>query len=217
MKSVFSFWDIILNFCLPAILMTPITILYKKTHKGVTYNQAFSHTMYMMAVTVSVIMMIIGSNVARAFSLVGALSIIRFRTAVKDTKDTGYIFASIAIGMSTGTGMYMVAVMFTILFIVLMLLLNYFRVGEKIISDKLLKIELADTNSREELNSFLLKNVESYSLIHSEMIGEGSDTLLTYIVTTKEDFNDEIILKGLKENFKVKNTSLYYNDQRVEI
>jgi len=110
MRSVFTIYDVIVNFGLPVVLMLPVAFIYTKTHRGVTYNQTFTHTIFVLAVTTSIIMMIIGSNIARAFSLVGALSIIRFRTAVKDSKDTGYIFAAIAIGMASGTGMYIVAV-----------------------------------------------------------------------------------------------------------
>ena len=61
-----------------------------------------------VSVIVCMVIMIIGNNLARAFALVGALSIIRFRTVVKDTKDT-YIFWSLASGMATGTGSYFLA------------------------------------------------------------------------------------------------------------
>ena len=55
------------------------------------------------------VIMIIGNNLARAFALVGALSIIRFRTVVKDNKDTAYIFWALAVGMASGTGSYFLA------------------------------------------------------------------------------------------------------------
>ena len=59
-----------------------------------------------IAVIVCMVIMIIGNNLARAFALVGALSIIRFRTVIKDTKDIAYIFWSLAAGMGAGTGSY---------------------------------------------------------------------------------------------------------------
>ena len=63
-----------------------------------------------VTVIVCMVIMIIGNNLARAFALVGALSIIRFRTVVKDTKDTAYIFWSLASGMAAGTGSYFLAI-----------------------------------------------------------------------------------------------------------
>ena len=62
---------------------------YRITHQGPSYSQTTVHTMVIMAVVVSLIMLIIGTNIARAFTLVGALSIIRFRNAVKESRDRG--------------------------------------------------------------------------------------------------------------------------------
>ena len=67
----------------------------------------------MMGTVVSLIMLIIGSNVARAFALVGALSIIRFRNAMKETRDVGFIFLVMAMGMAVGTRFYLLAIFAT--------------------------------------------------------------------------------------------------------
>jgi len=219
MKSIFTVWDVLLNFLVPALFMVPIAYVYKRTHKGVTYNQVFIHTMFIMSVTVSVIMMIIGSNIARAFSLVGALSIIRFRTAIKDSKDTGYIFAAIALGMSCGTGMYLVGAVFSLLFCALILILESLKVGEKVVSDKLLKIRVESSETLKSLESIILKNAESFSLIHSELFDVESEKVkdCTYIITSSNQNSDEKLLHDLKSSLHVKTCSLFYNDQRVEI
>jgi len=217
LKSVFSAYDIIINFSLPALLMIPVAYVYTKTHRGVTFNQYFTHTMFVMAVTVSVIMMIIGSNIARAFSLVGALSIIRFRTAVKDTKDTGYIFAAIAIGMATGTGMYMVACIFSILFCILMLLLNTLKVGQKIYSDKLLKLEVTAADFKAgDLDKLILDHARDFSLIHSEQV-TADKNLMTFIISTKSTDDDQKLLESIKTKLDTPMASIFYNDQRIEI
>ncbi len=87
--------------------------------------------MFVMGVTTSIVMMIIGSNIARAFSLVGALSIIRFRTAVKDARDTAYLFAAMIAGMGCGTEFYMPAIAMTVFISILLLLLYHFDYGIK--------------------------------------------------------------------------------------
>ena len=92
MTSAFTMWDVALALILSFILALIIGKVYKETHKGVSYSQSYVHTLVIMAVVVSLIMLIIGSNIARAFSLVGALSIIRFRNAVKETRDVGFVF-----------------------------------------------------------------------------------------------------------------------------
>ena len=102
--------DILWNLCLACFLGMVISQIYKSTHKGLSYSQSFMLTLVFVTLVVSMVMMIIGNNLARAFALVGALSIIRFRTVVKDTKDTAYIFWSLASGMATGTGSYFLAI-----------------------------------------------------------------------------------------------------------
>jgi len=220
LKSVFSIYDIVINFLLPVILLIPISLVYKKTHRGVSYNQMFTHTIFVMSVTTSIIMMIIGSNIARAFSLVGALSIIRFRTAIKDSRDTGYIFSAISIGMATGTGMYIVAVVYTILFCGLMLGLNYYRFGEKLMSDKLLKVNLKgkDTEATEnKIDDYIKEHTLSSSLIHSELLGDGDGMQYTFIINTQGTESDKLLMKKLKNNEFVERATIFYNDQRIEI
>ena len=102
--------EVILNLIIAFFLGFIISLIYKKTHKGLSYSQSFVLTIIFVSVIVSMVIMVIGNNLARAFALVGALSIIRFRTVVKDTKDTAYIFWSLASGMAAGTGSYFLAI-----------------------------------------------------------------------------------------------------------
>ena len=91
-SSVYLPTEIVINLLLSFIFGLIISLVYKFTHKGLSYSQSFMITNVFVSVIVCMVIMIIGNNLARAFALVGALSIIRFRTVVKDTKDTAYIF-----------------------------------------------------------------------------------------------------------------------------
>ncbi len=137
---LFSLADVLLAMTVSALLVTALAHLYRSTHRGTSYSQTYVVTLFIMAVATAVIMMIIGSNIARAFSLVGALSIIRFRTAVKDARDTGFLFAAIVIGMGCGTQFYMPAIAFTAFIFVLVLLLDTFEFGGKAKPDNIIRI-----------------------------------------------------------------------------
>ena len=93
---------------------------YLLVHRGYSYSKSYLHTMIMVSVTVALIMVIIGSEIARAFALVGAMSIIRFRNPVKDPRDVAFLFVTIAIGMACGVGFYMYATVFTFTIVILM-------------------------------------------------------------------------------------------------
>ena len=81
--DIFSSAEVLLAMTVSTLLCYVFSQVYRHTHRGTSYSQSFLVTMFIMGVATAVVMMIIGSNIARAFSLVGALSIIRFRTAVK--------------------------------------------------------------------------------------------------------------------------------------
>ena len=121
-----------------------IAYVYRATHKGVSYSQSFVQTLVILAMVVSVVMLIIGSNLARAFSLVGALSIVRFRNAVKETRDVGFVFFVMIIGMAAGTRFYVLAAVSATaicLVILIMVKFNLFALNNV---SQILKIQVAN-------------------------------------------------------------------------
>ncbi|MFQ5632890.1 MAG: DUF4956 domain-containing protein [bacterium] len=105
--------QIMLSFMLAFALSFLWATVYRKTHSGVAYTRSFFMTLLLIAPIVSMIMMAIGSNVALSLGLVGALSIIRFRTVIKDTKDMTFLFLAIGVGLCCGANAWMVAVIGT--------------------------------------------------------------------------------------------------------
>lgn len=103
MTTQSSIVDGFLAISLTFVLSMIITFLYQKTHKGARYAQSFIHTIVIMSMVVSVIMIVIGNNIAVAFGLVGAFSIIRFRSAMNDPKDIAFIFFGMAAGIASGS------------------------------------------------------------------------------------------------------------------
>lgn len=197
----FSTTDLLLALFGSAILSIIVSLVYRKTHSGLSYSRSFVFSIIIMAVTVSFIMLIIGSNLARAFSLVGALSIVRYRNAIKDSQDISYIFMSIAIGMACGTKLLEMAVIFTAFSSALMLLLNKYSFGNEGNINKILYLTF-DENSVDvdALERFLGsdKNLKS-SLMSSETIGEKNT--LIFDIETRKDHNFSELLSNLKHNF----------------
>jgi len=101
--------EILTNAALAVVLGIIVAAIYRATHKGLSYSQSFTQTIVFVSLVVALVMMVIGASLARAFALVGALSIIRFRTVVKDTKDTSFVFAALALGMAAGTSNHLLA------------------------------------------------------------------------------------------------------------
>ena len=142
LTGTFSVTDVVLSIVLSFILTALIGWVYKTTHKGTSYTQSYVQTLVMMGVITSLVMLIVGSNIARAFSLIGALSIIRFRNAVKETRDVGFIFFAMAIGMATGTKFYLLAIIAAVIISLMMLMMNRFNWYAREVTSQLLRIEI---------------------------------------------------------------------------
>lgn len=103
-------WDqIFANILVSAILGFLIFISYMFSHRGTIYSKKFNVSLVVLTVLTSMVMTVIGNNVALSLGMVGALSIVRFRTAIKDSRDTVYIFWTIIVGICCGVGDYLVA------------------------------------------------------------------------------------------------------------
>ena len=102
-----------------------ISLVYKKTYRGVLYSPSFSLTLIMLTLVTAPVVMAIGSNVALSMGMVGALSIVRFRTAVKDPLDTAYMFWAITMGILLGAGQYLIALVVVIGISLIMLVLSF--------------------------------------------------------------------------------------------
>lgn len=118
-----SVWIVFVSLFLAGILSIPVALIYMKMHKHEGYDQSLVQTLVMIGVIVAAVMLIIGNNLARSIGLIGAVSIIRFRTPVKNPKDTSFIFLSIVIGMSCGLMLYDVAVITMVSMLVFITLL----------------------------------------------------------------------------------------------
>ena len=141
-------------------------------------------------------MMVIGNSIARAFGFLGAFSIIRFRTVVKDTKDTAFVFFVLAIGMAVGTQNYLLAVIATLLVLLMVYLLTRINFGSIKKNDYILSFTL-DTNVAQEdsYQSVLKEFLTSYNLLNIKAKGEGKILDIVFGVKFKKDNIDQFLQK----------------------
>jgi|TARA_B100001964_G_scaffold208160_1_gene240545 uncharacterized membrane protein YhiD involved in acid resistance len=179
--------NIVLNISIACILGLIISAVYKGTHKGLSYSQSFMLTVVLVTVIVAMVMMVIGNNLARAFALVGALSIIRFRTVVKDTKDTAYVFFALAGGMAAGTGSYFLAFAGVAIISGFAYVLHLTNYGSLYKSEFILKFR-ADPNSVDLYEAVIHKYSKVSHLLHVEPSGDLHKTnLLTFDIILRKD------------------------------
>ncbi len=217
-SGMFSMWDVAIALCLSFVMSLLIAKVYKETHRGVSYSQSFTQTLILMSVVVALIMLIIGSNIARAFALVGALSIIRFRNAVKESRDVGFLFFAMAIGMSAGTRFFFLAIFSTLLicaFIVIVYRLDLFRME---IRERILMIQIPDDLDYEgSFRSVFERYFTDVNLISIETVERNEVNELIYSVTLRRELDPLELLAELRALNGNNRVSLIEGQQQVDL
>lgn len=199
LSGTFTVTDVVVGLVLGFILLSAIGWLYKNTHKGTSYTQSYVHTLIMMGLVVDIIMLIVGSNIARAFSLVGALSIIRFRNAVKETRDVGFIFFAMAIGMATGTRFYLLAIIATAIIGLMVFIMYKFDWYSRPAVSQILKIHIdKDIDFEDLFDKIFVKYTSSADLIGIDAVRSGTVTELVYSVILKKKINKHEFIESIK-------------------
>lgn len=207
LTGVFSVADIVISLALSFVLCLGIGWVYQITHRGASYTQSFVHTLVLNGMVVAIIMLVVGSNIARAFALVGALSIIRFRNAVKETRDVGFIFFTMAIGMAIGTKFYLLAAISAVVISLVILIMTRFNFYARKEISQILKVQIPNDAPFDTIfDPVFLKFTSTSELISVDAIHGGMLTELTYNVGLKkkskiQDFLNEI--KKINDNNRV--------------
>ncbi len=200
-----------------------ITFLYRLTYKGSNYSPTFVRSMIYLTMIAAVIIIVIGNNLARAFGLVGAMSIIRFRTAVKDTQDIVFIFFSLAVGLAAGVGMYALAIGSTVTIGLVILLTsksNYAAINRKAYLLQLTYSEpgLNGSNGEVQLSeshmNILRKHCKTHRLVNVRASRDGEVLDLTYFVNLKGRNLSEALTRELGGAPHVSNVNLYFDDDQ---
>lgn len=150
--------QLIFNMTVALVLGIVIFITYRLTYSGVAYSKKFNASLMMMTLVSTVVMTVISNNIALSLGMVGALSIIRFRTAIKDPRDTTFIFWCIAVGICCGISFYTVAAIGSLYIFAVMLILGRVHTVEKRLL--LIRAERASEKNIESVVYLYFKKVE---------------------------------------------------------
>jgi len=182
------------------VLCSLIGWVYQISHRGASYTQSYVHTLVLNGMVVAVIMLIVGSNIARAFALVGALSIIRFRNAVKQTRDVGFIFFTMAVGMAVGTKFYLLAVVTAVVICLVILIMTRFNWYARRVVSQILKVQVPNDAQFDTLfDTLFVRYTSSSELISVDSIHGGMLTELTYSVGLKKPGKIQELLAEIKK------------------
>lgn len=176
-----------------------IAFTYRKTQDEAMYQRSLAVTLVMLPIILSVIILFVGSNIARAFSLAGTLSIIRFRSAPGDAKDIGFIFFDIAAGLACGVGLYAYGVLFVIILCLALIILEKANMFRARTSQKTLKITIPeDLNYSGAFEDILTAYTKGHTLTKIKTTDLGSLFELVYRVSVADGMDEQKFLNELR-------------------
>lgn len=210
-----SLRDVVFNLLVALFCGTLISMLYRFTYKGLNYSASFAISMIMLTMITSIVIMVIGNNLARAFGMVGAMSIIRFRTAVKDATDIMFIFFALSIGLAAGVKMYAVAIFGTLFISLIFLIISRLNFGLSRKREYLLQIlSTAGDVSGNRINEIIKQFCKKQKLVNVKAMGEPGSELMEFsyhVFLKDDDFGNEMI-SVLKRQSDVKNVNLFFDE-----
>ncbi|GHU93748.1 DUF4956 domain-containing protein [Clostridia bacterium] len=176
-----------------------ISVVYMKTHKHKAPSQSFAVTLVILPAIVTIIILLVGNNVARAFSLAGAFQIIRFRSAPGDPKDIMFVLFSMAVGLCCGMGFLIYAVIAALMLCAVMILLEAVKFGRASDEQRLLKIVIPENlDYRHAFDDILGRYTSVYRRKKVKTKDMGSLFELQYVITAKTDMDEKAFIDELR-------------------
>ena len=178
----FSTLDVLLALGLSFVLGLFIFLIYKKTYQGVMYSDSFGVSLIAMSMITSLVIIAVTSNVVLSLGMVGALSIVRFRTAIKEPMDIAFLFWAIAVGIVLGAGLLPLAIIGSVIIGIIIVVFSTRKIGDT----PYILVVNCENEETENIAYELIKSEAKKSLLKSKSVNKlGVE--LTYEVRIKDD------------------------------
>lgn len=179
------FFDMVLALTLSFVVGLFIAFIYKKTYAGVMYSSSFGVTLIALSLITTILILAVTSNIVLSLGMVGALSIVRFRTAIKEASDIAFLFWSIAVGIVLAAGLIPLAVFGSAL---IGLVLFVFSSRQTFDQPYILVIHCESKKDETEVKSFVQQHVKKLALKSKSVVPGQIE--LNYEIRLKSDDTD---------------------------
>lgn len=196
-NSDISTATVIVTLLAAALIGTYIFVVYRMTCRKAFYSKSFAISLPVIAMITASIIISIQSSVVISLGMVGALSIVRFRTAVKDPMDLAFLFWAISAGIICGATLFEVAVEASILITVVMMLLHFVPNAKPAL---LLLVNGRDSKIQAELNQVLKSSTSSYSIKSRNVTAEGIDLIVELKTKDEETLMEKVLAIPMVES-----------------
>ncbi len=183
-------WQIVLGLALGCIVGLIIAFVYKRCYRGVLYSPTFAMTLMMLTLITTPVVMCIKSDIALSMGMVGALSIVRFRTAVKDPMDTAYMFWALTMGILLGAELYVHALAVVLGISIILMLMTFVRFRNP---NSYLLVVHYDDYAEQEITQLLRRTVRQRKLRSKTVTRSGAEMTVEVRLDSKQDLVSAVL------------------------
>jgi len=209
--------QIIVLFAISIPLGFLIAWVYQRTHRGFSYSQSFSITLVLLTVITTFIIVIIQDNIARAIGIFGAFSIIRFRTAIKDSRDIAFIFLTLAVGLSIGAQYFQLGITSTVLICLLIFIIHKTNFGGLRKLEYVLNFKMdSDKHSNNIFKDTFDKYLKKQALLNVDAKDKGNYMIFTFNVSLKDSNKLDLFINEMNQTDGVYDVSVVSSKSDLE-
>lgn len=213
-----SVYTVLTNLAVSLACGIIIALVYRFIYKGPSYSATYVNSLVLLSLITTLVIMVIGNNLARAFGLVGAMSIIRFRTAVRDVQDIVYIFFALAVGMASGVGLHAIAIAGTLVVCLVSVVMVTFNFGAPGKAEYVLQLIYSPSKTTESrISEILSKYCRGVRLSNLKSQGEDSNVEAFYQFSLRRKYKStELVEEFTSLSDKVR-FNLYFDQDEANM
>ena len=214
-----SLQHVISAMLLSFVLCSVLAKLYQLTFQSLSYSRAFVHTLILGGMIVCMVMMSMGDSLARGIGVLGALSLIRFRTVVRDPRDMMFLFAALGLGIACGAGMFAVAITGCVLLSSVIILLHWAPFATRRRYEAMLRFLVAADNdeARTDVDAVLAECCSAYMLLAMREAVQGDLLEYSYQIRLIDPSYQVDIVKKLEALEVIAEVNLVMQRTTVEL
>jgi uncharacterized membrane protein YhiD involved in acid resistance len=204
--------QVVANLLIALLCGLIISVSYRSTSDMLNYSPTFVRANVVLAMITALVIMVIGNNLARAFGLVGAMSIIRFRTAVKDIQDIVYIFFALAAGMAAGVGLKGIALIGTLIISLILFVLHQIRYAHPAKHQFLVQFQCALAEGEAPYTPVFQHWCKKVRMVNMQAMGTGDLFEMAFYIELKDRERRNELMRELNRLAAVSNVRFYFDE-----
>ena len=213
-----SIYTVLTNLAVSLACGIVIALVYRFIYKGPSYSATYVNSLVLLSLITTLVIMVIGNNLARAFGLVGAMSIIRFRTAVRDVQDIVYIFFALSVGMASGVGLHAIAIAATLVICLVSVVMVTFNFGAPGKAEYVLQLIYQPSKGTEnQISEILSKYCRGVRLSNLKSQGENDSIEAFYQFSLRRKYKSTELVEefsGLSDKVRF---NLYFDQDEANM